>query len=83
MFDFYLEGTSKIWKWKCGTMGNHQNGTILHTLFLTDDQVVITEDYDDFNFIKKNLFSDYKTWRLQYIINETGNLCIGGNKMIL
>lgn len=49
----------------------------LYTLHFADDQVVISQDKDDLDFMTRRLISEYEKWGLKVNMQKTKYICVG------
>jgi hypothetical protein len=53
-----------------------QDMTIYSMLF-ADDQLLIAEDYEDLEYMTRNLIDEYELWGLKLNVKETKYMAIG------
>ena len=51
-------------------IGDGSQDTI-HTLLFADDQVLITQEYEDMGFMVRNLLEEYEKWGLKINLEKT------------
>ncbi|XP_060530458.1 uncharacterized protein LOC132704465 [Cylas formicarius] len=78
LFKMYLEQALRIWKQKCRNMGIRRNNANIYTLSFADDQVIMAQEYDDVEYMTRNLIEEYKKWGLEVNLPKTKYMCIGG-----
>jgi len=78
LFKIYLERTLKNWKRKCKNMGIPINNNMIYSLSFADDQLLITQDYDDMEYMTRKLTEEYRKGGLDINIEKTKYMCIGG-----
>ena len=49
-----------------------------YMLCFVNDQVLIAQYYDDINYMTRTLIEEYQKRRLDININDTENMCVGG-----
>ena len=54
-------------------MGIVRNDYDLFMLLFTDDQVVISLDEQDYNYMVQRLYEEYKAWALDIILGKTNS----------
>lgn len=77
LFKIYLEGALKAWKRKCGSMGVPVGDKVIFTLLFADDQVVLSTDQDDLNYMLRKLKEEYEKWGLAINMHKTEYLIVG------
>jgi len=80
LFKIFLEQALNEWKQKCRTMGLPLNENTLYTLSFADDQVVISQDYEDLEYMTRKLIEQYDKWGLEVNLEKTEYMCIGGEQ---
>lgn len=79
LFKIYLEHVLKEWKRKCAGMGVPLNDQeTLFTLCFADDQVVISQDHDDAEYMTRKLVEEYRKWGLEVSVRKTKKMSVGG-----
>lgn len=66
-YKIYLAEALQQWRRKCKRMGLpiSDDRTLYYTLHFADDQVVITQDIEDFEFMTRKLIKEYNDWGLE------------------
>ena len=80
LFKIYLEQALKTWKRKCEQMGILLNDSILYTLCFADDQIILAQDYEDWEYMTRKLIEEYNKWGLEVNLKKTEYMCIGGEQ---
>jgi len=58
LFKIYLEEALKAWRRKCKDMGIPLNNTTLYTLSFADGQIILAQDYEDLEYMSRELVED-------------------------
>ncbi|XP_030746451.1 uncharacterized protein LOC115875188 [Sitophilus oryzae] len=58
-------------------MGIPLNDSILYTLCFADDQIILTQDYEDLKYKTRKLTKEYSKWGLEVNLKRTEYMCIG------
>ena len=74
LFNIYIREAVKNWMKKCSPMGLIVGEETISTLFFADDQLVLAEDYDDIEYMTRNLMKEYDNWGLNLNIEKKTNI---------
>lgn len=77
LFNIYLQEALKEWRKKCKNMGIPLNETTLYTLHFADDQVVLSQDAEDMEYMTRKLIEQYQEWGLTVNMEKTQYMVIG------
>lgn len=66
LFKMYTSAALKMWKRKVHGMGMEFNDGCLYTLQFADDQVVITNNKEDMEYVMRKLLEKYRNWELYH-----------------
>ena len=77
-FKIYIRKALEEWKRKCHRLGVRLENTTLYTLQFANDQVVLSGDKEDLEYMTHKLKETYEKWGLDMNFNKTKYLCIGG-----
>jgi hypothetical protein len=77
LFNIYLEQALGLWRRKCRSMGIPIGDNTIYMLHFADDQLIIAQDLDDIEYLKRKLVEEYKKWRLEINLNKTHYMCVG------
>jgi len=77
LFKIYIRKALEEWKRKCFGMGITLENTTFYTLQFADDQVILTGDKEDLEYMTRKLKGTYEKWGLDMNLNKTKYLCIG------
>ena len=80
LFKIYLHRTILDWLSKCSGMGIPVGNDSIYTLLFADDQVVISQDYEDMEYMLRKLLEEYEKWGLKVNLDKTFYMGCG-NKM--
>ena len=58
-------------------MGIPMQNTHVYSLNFADDQVLISQDHDDMEFMARKLKDEYEKWGLTMNLEKTKYICIG------
>lgn len=89
LFKIYIDISLRIWSRKCKRMGLEVSEEIyLNHLLFADDQVIITQDGEDANYVCRQLSMEYQRWGLkinydktEYLTNDLDELYIDGRRI--
>lgn len=81
LFNIYLEQALHTWYKKCSGMGIEIGDDNLHSLLYADDQILITQDEEDNEYMLRKLKEEYNRWGLDINFNKTECMCIGRTLM--
>jgi hypothetical protein len=77
LFKIYIDTILKRWSQKCHTVGLPINQDYhLYNLLFADDQVIITQDTEDAEYMLRKLVEEYKKWGLQINFGKTEYLTL-------
>ena len=71
LFKIYLHRTILDWLSKCSGMGIPVGNDSIYTLLFADDQVVISQDYEDMEYMLRKLLEEYEKWGLKVNLDKT------------
>jgi len=77
LFKIYLRKALEEWKRKCSGMCIPLESKTLCNLQFADDQVVLSGDKEDLEYMTRKLKETYEKWGLDMNLNKTKYLCIG------
>ena len=65
LFKIYIPNASENWQKKCAKMGLEIQDMTIYTMLFSDDQLLITQDYEDLEYMTKKLINEYELWGLK------------------
>lgn len=78
LFKIYMEKALNNWNRKCRGMGIEIGRQNMHSLLFADDQVVITQDIEDAQYMTRKLIEEFNKWGLKMNLQKTQYMNIGG-----
>jgi len=78
LFKIYIQNALENWQKKCAKMGLEIQDTTIYTMLFADDQLLIAQDYEDLEYMTKELIEEYELWGLKLNVKKkTKYMAIG------
>ena len=76
IFKIYMGRVLWDWKRKCQPMGIPVQNTYIYSLNFADDQILLTQDHNDMEYMARKLKEEYEKWGLTINLEKTKYVCI-------
>jgi len=70
LFKIPIQNSLENWQKKCARMGLEIQDRTIHSMLFADDQILIAHDYDDLEYMTRNLIEEYELWGLKLNIKK-------------
>ena len=70
LFKIYIQNALENWQKKCAKMRLEIQKTTVYSLLLADDQLLIAQDYEDLEYMRRKLIDEYELWGLKLNVKK-------------
>ena len=77
LFKIHIQSALENWQKKCARMGVEIQDMTIYSMLFADDQLLITQDYEDLEYMTRKLIDGYELWGLKLNVRKTTYMAIG------
>jgi len=75
LFKIYIQNALENWQEKCAKMGLEIQDRTIYSMLFAYDQLLIAQNYEELQYMTRNLIDGYELWGLKLNVKKKLNIC--------